>query len=348
VTAAFSIGGVHVPAGAATTVHLSVARRYSADDVNLPVRVLHGKKPGPCVFVSAAIHGDEINGIEIVRRLVGSARLRGLRGTLLAVPVVNVYGFLQQTRYLPDRRDLNRSFPGSERGSLTARLAHVLCSEIVNRADVGIDLHTGSQNRSNLPQIRASLEDEETKRLARAFGAPVILDSPLREGSLREVCASRDMPLLVYEGGEALRFDELAIRAGLRGVLGVMGELEMLGPRKPHPRPKHTFIAQGSTWLRAPVSGVLRAEVKLGASVKEGQHLATISDLLGEESTPVVAPGDGIVIGALQLPLVNEGDAVYHVAHFKRLEAVSTKIDGLVEALTDDDFAPDPREELER
>jgi len=343
VRATFSLGGVEVAPGSAATVKLGIARRYTADDVNLSVRVVHGKKPGPCLFVTAAIHGDEINGVEIVRRLVQSGRLRRLRGTLLAVPVVNVYGFLHQNRYLPDRRDLNRSFPGSERGSLAARLADVLLSQVVAPADAGIDLHTGSMHRSNLPQVRASLDHEPTVRLAQAFGAPVLLDSRLRDGSLRAAAAELGKPILLYEGGQALRFDELAIRAGLRGIFAVMEELGMVEPRK-RSRPRVSFRANGSAWCRAPESGVLRSRVSLGATVEAEQVIATITDPLGADSTEVRAPRDGIVIGATQLPLVNEGDALYHIAHFSKLERVSSGLDGLVEALTDTDFAA-PSEE---
>ena len=315
--------------------------------MGLPVRVIHGKKPGPCLFVTAAIHGDEINGVEVVRRLAQSPRVRRLHGTLLAVPVVNVYGFLQQSRYLPDRRDLNRSFPGSVAGSLAGRLAYTLCTDIVGRADAGIDLHTGSLHRSNLPQIRAVLDDPETERLAKAFGAPVMIDSALREGSLREVCAARSVPLLVYEGGEALRFDEVAIRAGLRGVFSVMQELKMLAPARPDKRKREPYTARGTTWVRAPASGVLRSRAELGSQVAAGDTLATISDLLGEDPTEVVAPREGIVVGATQLPLINEGDALYHIAHFRKLNEVSTHIGDLVDELSDTDFYQDPTGELD-
>lgn len=344
-TVPFRIGDVEVAPGTAATVELPIARRYNAHAVPLSVRVVHGKKPGPCLFVTAALHGDEINGTEVVRRLVRSSRLRRIRGTLLAVPVVNVYGFLQQTRYLPDRRDLNRCFPGSERGSLAARLAYVLSQEVINRADAGIDLHTGSLHRSNLPQIRGVLSDPTTMRLASAFGAPVMLDSPLREGSLRAVGAETRTPILVYEAGQALRFDELAIRAGLGGVVNVMRALEMLPPPKATKRPpRPTFTANGSAWVRAPESGVTRNMTRLGAHVRAGQVLAVISDPLGEEELEVTAPREGIVIGVLQLPLVHEGDALYHIAYFDREARVADKIDQFAAELTDADFAPDAQE----
>lgn len=344
----FSIGGIEVAPGTATTVEVPIARRYNAHEVPLSIRVVHGKKPGPCFFVTGALHGDEINGTEIVRRLVRSKRLRRMAGTLLAVPVVNVYGFLQQTRYLPDRRDLNRCFPGSERGSLAARLAYVLDKEVISRAVAGIDLHTGSLHRSNLPQIRGFLGDPEALRLARAFGAPVMLDSPLRDGSLRALGASNGTPILVYEAGQALRFDELAIRAGLRGVFSVMEALEMLPVSKTRPRrARPSFTANGSSWVRAPESGVVHPHTMLGAHVKKGEVLCVISDPLGEEELPVTSPRDGIVVGALQLPLVHEGDALFHIAYFDRDARVADRIDAYNVELGDADFAPAAPEELD-
>jgi len=340
----FRIGDQEIAAGTACTVELPIARRYTADDVHLSVRVVHGREPGPCLFLTAAIHGDEINGVEVVHRVVHSPRMRRLRGTLLAIPVVNIYGFLQQNRYLPDRRDLNRCFPGSAGGSLAARLAYTLESEVVAHADAGIDLHTGSLHRSNLPQIRGFFEDPEVRRLADAFGAPVMLDSPPREGSLRGMCAERNVPLVVYEAGQALRFDKLAIGAGVRGVFSVLQELGMLRHTKGSKRKPASLLARSSSWVRAPGSGVLRAATDLGARVAKGQRLAMLAGPLGEEPIEVSSPCDGIVVGAIQLPLVNEGDALYHVARFQQLDAVSDRIDNLVEELADTDFAVEPAE----
>jgi predicted deacylase len=267
------------------------------------------------LFVSAAIHGDELNGVEIVRRLLRRKVLRSLRGTLLAVPVVNVHGFLDQSRYLPDRRDLNRSFPGSARGSIAARLAHLFMREIVEKADYGIDLHTGAINRSNLPQVRANIDDKETLELAKVFGAPVVINSNIRDGSLRESAAEMGMPLLLYESGEALRFDELCIKAGIRGILDVMRHLDMLPGAKKAAR-NDCVIARTTRWVRAVESGIVTNRVKLGARVAEGQPLATISDPLGDNEVRVVAPFDGIVIGGSNLPLAHEGDALFHIASF--------------------------------
>lgn len=199
----FMIGGTAVSPGSRVTIDLPMARLYTHNEITLPVHVVHGRRAGPVFFVCAAVHGDEINGVEIIRRLLKIKALNHLKGTLLAIPIVNPFGFIQRSRYLPDRRDLNRSFPGSSKGSLAGRLAHLFMTEIAERCDFGIDLHTGSNFRTNLPQIRACLNDSQTRELASAFGAPVIVPSVLRDGSLRGAISELGKPVLVYEGGEA-------------------------------------------------------------------------------------------------------------------------------------------------
>lgn len=327
------LAGTSVPPGARASVHIPLARRATAAEVALPVHVVHGRRPGPRLFVCAAIHGDELNGVEIVRRLLAMPLLKRLRGALLAVPVVNVYGFVAQSRYLPDRRDLNRSFPGSARGSLAARLAHLFMTEVVAQATHGIDLHTGALHRSNLPQVRACLDDPETERLARAFGAPVVLDASVRDGSLREAVRQREIPMLLYEAGEALRFDELAIRAGTGGVVAVMRALGMLPEGRSRKRSPEPFVARGSTWVRAPESGVVLSRLELGARVARGQVLGVVSDPLGEEPVPVPSPVEGVLIARSNLPLAHEGDALFHVAVFEHLEPVVEEVEAFREAL---------------
>ncbi len=309
----FVVGGQGIAPGTRQCVDVPVVSLYHAP-LSMPLQVVRGRRPGPVLFVSAALHGDELNGVEIIRRLLRLRALERLRGCLLAVPIVNVQGFLMQSRYLPDRRDLNRSFPGSERGSLAARLAHVFLKEVVQRADYGIDLHTGAVHRSNLPQIRCDLSQPDTPRMARAFGAPLILDSATREGSLREYTSTHQIPVILYESGEALRFDELAIRAGVRGVTAVMRELGMLPPGKTSRSRTEPVVATSSSWIRAPVSGILRTSGRLGERVRPGQELGWISDPFMTEETAVVSDEDGIVIGLSHLPPVNEGDALFHIA----------------------------------
>ena len=314
----FEFNGLQIAPGSRVTTDLVLPRLNSRTDLAMPVHIIHGRHEGPRLFISSAVHGDEINGIEITQRLLESKSFRQLRGTLLVIPVVNVYGVIHQSRYLPDRRDLNRSFPGSEKGSLAARVARMFTQKVIARCTHGIDLHTGAIHRTNLPQIRANLDDAETTRLARSFRAPVLLNSALREGSLRATASGMGIPTLVYEAGEALRYDEVGIRAGVEGILGVMRELGMLPPRKSTRRKKiEPFEAYASIWLRAPESGVLRHPVSLGTRVKKGESLGQISDPYNSKfSVPIISPCKGVVIGSTQIPLVYEGEALFMIARF--------------------------------
>ena len=313
------VGDVEVRPGQRVNVDLPVAKLYTATSLYMPVKVICGRRAGPVLFLSAAIHGDELNGVEIIRRLLRRQALRSLRGTLLAVPIVNVHGFIDQSRYLPDRRDLNRSFPGSVRGSIAGRLAHTFLNNIVLKSDFGLDLHTGAIDRANLPQIRADLEDQRLELMAKAFGVPVVVNAALRDGSLRACAAEHDIPVIVYEAGEALRFDELSIRAGVRGIIRVMRELGMLPAMKNPPAGRDPVIARSSRWGRAPSSGSVIAPSQLGSRGSEGDRLAVICDPLGETAEAVLAPFDGIVIGSTRTPLAHEGDALFHLADFRRV-----------------------------
>ncbi len=265
------IGGTLVKPGDRVTLDLPMASLYSHAPMSLPLQVIHSKREGPRLFVSAAIHGDEINGVEIIRRLLRLPLLSKLRGTLLAVPIVNVYGFVNGSRYLPDRRDLNRSFPGSDKGSMAARLAGLFLEEIVTRSDYGIDLHTGAIHRENLPQIRANLDDPETARIASAFHVPVLLNSDLRDGSLRQIAAEHGIPILLYEAGEALRFNENAIRSGVKGIVAVMRSIGMLPTTSRARQPSEPLIARASSWVRAGHSGILRINCAAGCTGAQGR-----------------------------------------------------------------------------
>ena len=320
------VGTETVKPGERATVRLPVADLYTGTSLAMPVHVVCGRRDGPVLFVSAAIHGDELNGVEIIRRLLKRKALSSMRGTLLAVPIVNVHGFLDQSRYLPDRRDLNRSFPGSRKGSVAARMAHTFMHEIVDKADYGIDLHTGAINRANLPQIRGNLDDEATMQLAKAFGAPVIVNANVRDGSLRQCAADQGMPMLIYEAGEALRFDELSIRAGLRGTLNAMRHIGML-PLSRKIRPASPVVADSTSWVRAPESGIVIPKVELGSRVTTGQALAIIGDPVSSKEVQVEAPFDGIIIGQSKLPLAHEGDALFNVAAFKSVSRAENRVE---------------------
>lgn len=328
-----TINGISIEAGMRTTIDLPAGRLYTHAPITIPVHVICGKKNGPRLFLSAAIHGDEINGVEIIRRLLKLPILKRLRGTIIAVPMVNVHGLIHHSRYLPDRRDLNRSFPGSEKGPLAARLANLFMKEIVQKSTHGIDIHTGAIHRNNLPQIRANLDDPETERLASAFDVPVIISSNLRDGSLREAATAIGIPMLLYEAGEALRFDELSIRAGVKGIINVMRELDMLPASRSKTR-KHIepVVARSSTWIRSPDSGILRTMVPLGARVSRNTLLGVIADPFGETEVNVVTSFSGIVIGRTNLPLVNQGDALYHIARFEDINEVEAKVDEFQDA----------------
>lgn len=309
----FAIGDVRVRAGATRSVELPLTRLVTGGDVSIPVRVVHGREPGPSIWLNAAIHGDEVVGVEVIRRVLADLPARTLRGTVVAVPVVNVLGFMSGDRYLPDRRDLNRAFPGSSRGSLAARIAHLLMTEVVAKCSIGIDLHTAADRRANLPQVRADLDDPETRRLALAFGAPVALHAALRDGSLRQAARQAGARVLVFEAGEALRFDEESIHAGVIGIRRVLAALDMV-PDEASPAPYQTVISRSSSWVRARAGGILQLDVRLGDVVEEGRRLGGISDTLGRRIRLVHADRAGIVVGLNRAPLVNIGDAVVHVA----------------------------------
>jgi uncharacterized protein len=311
-TPPIDIAGEMVPAGERRSLEIPVARLASGAWVKLPLVVVHGAKPGKWLWLSAAIHGDELNGVETIRRVLAGLDARALRGVVVAVPVVNVFGFLEQSRYLPDRRDLNRSFPGSPRGSMASQLAHLFMREVVARCEYGIDLHTGSAGRKNLPQIRADLSDPEARRCALAFGAPVALHARLRDGSLREAAVRRGIHTLLYEAGEALRFDRRSIEIGVAGIRRVMAMLEMVDDRQP--AGDAPLELPSSRWIRAAQSGLLWLDVELGDRVQRGQVVGTISDVVGATRLKVRAHAAGIVIGLTTNPLVNRGDAILHVA----------------------------------
>lgn len=311
--AAFRIGELDVAPGRSATGELPIARLVTGTRISLPLQVFHGRTDGRVVWLSAAVHGDEINGVEIIRRVTRSLDARKMAGTVIAVPIVNVHGFLNGDRYLPDRRDLNRSFPGSPTGSLAARIADLFMSEIVRRCDVGIDLHTGSDHRTNLPHVRADLDDPETRKLAEAFGAPLMLHSKTRDGSLRGAATERGATVLLYEGGEALRFDDESLSTGVVGIRQVLTELDMIDADSADPRPV-PVESRHSSWIRARRSGIALLDVELGEVVQRGQLLGLIHDSVGKRLSRVTATRVGIVIGRVQQPLVNQGDALVHLA----------------------------------
>ncbi|WP_159821209.1 succinylglutamate desuccinylase/aspartoacylase family protein [Colwellia sp. 20A7] len=328
------IGEFEILPGEQRKIELPVAKLYTDANVSLPVHIIRSKKPGPTIFVSAAVHGDELNGIEIIRRLIKQKKFKIIKGTVIAVPMVNVYGVVNQSRYMPDRRDLNRCFPGSAKGSLAGRVAYIFLNEIVKHCDYGIDLHTGAIHRSNLPQIRADMSDAETKELAEVFGVPVILNSNLVDGSLRESAVKNKTKILLYEAGEALRFDEFSIRAGMKGILNVLQHLGMTRKSLSKKKKPAPFIANGSQWVRANASGIVHNIVNLGDQITKGQVLAEIGSPYGEVIDAVKATRSGILIGKQNIPLVQEGEAMFHIAYFSEDdEDIAEQIENVQEAL---------------
>ena len=306
------IGGTTVEPGHRKRVEIPIAQLPTETWLTIPVEVIYGAEPGPRLWLSGAVHGDELNGVEITRQVLGHLDPADLKGIVFAVPIVNVFGFITQTRYLPDRRDLNRSFPGSPNGSLAARMAALFMREIADSCTHGIDFHTGSLHRTNLPQVRADLTDADTRRCAEAFQAPVLMHSSNLDGSLRQAATARGIHVLVYEAGETMRFDSEAIRIGVSGTLRVM---EALGMRQNAPRTNRVSIeVEENTWIRAPRSGILRLKVVTGQHVRENEELGLIADAFGDDAVVVTAPATGIVLGHTNNPLVNQGDAIAHVA----------------------------------
>lgn len=304
---------VSVRPGRLRQIQVPLARVPAGTWASMPVVVVHGKKAGPTLWISGALHGDELNGIEIVRQVLAALDPNHLAGTVIAVPIVNAFGVTLGSRYLPGRRDLNRSFPGSARGSLAARIARLFCDRVVYRSDLGIDFHTGSNGRDNLPQIRCDLDDPATQGIAAAFHAPLMMHAKHRPGSLRAAAHARGVPVLLYEGGEADRFDSSVIDAGVAGALRVMHMRGMI-ESAPAPEGALLLVSRASQWERAGRSGFCRVSVSLGEPVKVGQSLARISDSISPSTSHVRARRAGIVISVLRTGVVHRGDAVVHVA----------------------------------
>jgi len=328
--ASFDIGGQSVAPGDRRTVDIPLNVLSNHTPMSLPVHVIHGRRAGPTLFVSAAIHGDEIIGVEVIRRLLRSRALGRLKGTLLAVPIVNAYGFIGHTRYLPDRRDLNRSFPGNPIGSMASQLAHVFMTEIVSRSDYGIDLHSAAIHRTNLPQVRGDLSKPVIIDLATAFGTPVMLHANLRDGSLRQAAQNAGIDILLYEAGEALRLDELSIRAGVRGVLRVLQHLGMIRARKQGTAKAKPVMSKSSQWVRAPASGMFRATSTIGEQVAADAPIGFISDPLGDFEVQVPAPISGIIVGRTNLPVINQGDGLFHIAKVADTDIAGERVEEFI------------------
>lgn len=315
-----TFAGTPVALGETAELRLQVAETYTAEPIAVPVTVVRGA-PGPTLFVTATVHGDELNGVGILRGLLSDTDFSGLKGTLIAVPVANVPGFLNQDRRLPDRRDLNRSFPGSRKGSLTARLADVLFREVIRQSDFGIDLHTGGGERANYPQVRADLSQPGVAELAHAFGCPLIVAGAGPDQSLRKTAVAAGVPTIVYEAGSARRFERPFISSGIAGIVNVLRHLRMM-PGEPA-APPLSLVVERTHWVRARAGGILDIRVELGQPLRLGQTISVNTNPFGRERSQIKAPHGGVVLGLTQLPLVHPGDPVCHIARLssRALEA---------------------------
>jgi predicted deacylase len=307
-----AIDGKILQPGKLTKVNITISRLPSDTLIDLNIFAFRGKKDGPVLLLTGGIHGDEINGIEIIRRLIKENQLMPDKGTVIAIPLVNVYGFIYNSRELPNGRDLNRCFPGSENGSLANRLAYILMKKIIPLIDLGLDFHTGGNRISNYPQIRCVIDNEANQELAMSFGAPFTLNSELIDKSFRKEAARFGKPILVFEGGEALRLDELSIQEGKNGVYRLM---QHLGMKDYNMLPQHTRIMTANSWLRAKTSGIFNAYIEYGAHVYKNQALAAITDPYGKSNQLIKAPHDGHVVGLNNMPVINAGDALIHLGY---------------------------------
>ena len=314
----FSICGIRIAPGETREIYLKVSESFLSTAIQIPVTVIRGVKPGPTAFVVAAVHGDEINGVDIVRRLIFDVDHDRLSGTLIAVPVINIPGFLNQSRYLPYHRDLNRFFPGSRRGHNADRIAHKIFTEIVQKSDFGIDLHTAASGRSNLPHVRGDMKNPRVRRLARAFGATVLIDQQGVRGSLRREATDYGTPTILFEAGETGRFSPRVSLSGLRGVLGVLSEMGMWEPEDKKHKPPFQVIVKASEWVRAEKGGILELSAKPGDLIYEGELIGSIVNPFGKTVTQIRSPCTGIVIGVTTAPLTIPGTGIVHVARLKK------------------------------
>ncbi len=306
------IGGTRVALGERRDIELEVTESYSGVPLLIPTRVWRAEQPGPTLFVTAAVHGDELNGTGIVRELMLNPPFELRRGTLILVPVVNMLGFERQSRYLPDRRDLNRSFPGSPDGSLASRFAHTVFREIIRKCDYGIDLHSAAIRRTNFPNIRADLSLPAVKWLSLAFGCELVVIGRGPKGSLRRSACSAGVPTIILEAGEVWKMEPGIIEYGLRGIKNVLIELGLVqGKRR---RPAFQALVEKTRWIRADRGGLLQFHVAPGDVVEAGQPIATNTDLFGREQNVVRTPDSGFILGMTTLPTVKPGDPVCHIA----------------------------------
>ncbi|PWJ40958.1 succinylglutamate desuccinylase/aspartoacylase family protein [Sediminitomix flava] len=306
------IKNIEIGLGEVKRIDVNIAKLPSHTPIDIPITIARGKKPGPVLLLMGGLHGDEINGIEIVRRIIEKDLHIPSKGTVICIPILNIYGFIHFTRYVPDGKDINRSFPGNKNGSLASRVAHFMMKDIIPQIDYGVDFHTGGADRTNYPQIRCMYNDSVNAELADAFCAPFTMHSAYRSKSLRQSAAKLGKKILVYEAGESSRFDEHAIQLGIDGTIRLMNHLGMSKRKVSKPKYKNQFIRK-SSWIRAQVSGIFQSEVNQGDRVTKKQTVGYITDPFGDYKKSIKSPSDGFVIGLNNDPILHQGDAVMHI-----------------------------------
>lgn len=308
------IGGETVHPGEEKLVKIKIDRLPTGTLIDIPVYVFNAKHPGPTLLLQAGLHGDEINGIEIVRRMLQEKRFMIQRGAIIAVPILNIFGFIHFSRDVPDGKDVNRSFPGSKKGSMASRIAYHYISEIMHQIDYGIDMHTGGRQRNNFPQVRYTAEDPMSVALAEVFNAPVSFSSKLIRGSFRNAAFRMNKPVIVFEAGESMRFDDYAIMEGMQGILNVLKHFKMITKIDPLFVERHTSIhLQDRKWLRAPTAGMFIPGITNGSAIKKGQEIGMITDTYAKRAKQIKAPFDGYVVCINHQAVVNQGEALFHV-----------------------------------
>ena len=329
-----------LPPGGTYDVRLPVSESYTGVSLHIPIRVVRSPEPGPVVSVTAALHGDELNGTGAIRQLINDSTLHLRRGSLIFVPVLNLLAFDRHSRYLPDRRDLNRCFPGSPTGSSAARVAHQIFTEILGRATHAIDLHTAAVRRTNYPQVRGDLRDDDVREMATAFGAEVIVDCPGVPGTLRRESTARGCPTIILEGGEVWKVEPSIVATAVRGVRNVLSHLDMIDA--PIETPQTQVVVSQTRWVRAAHGGFLHFHVTPGQTVRRGQPLATNTDLIGHEIGVLTSPFDGVLLGMTTLPSVAPGEPVCHIGRLagktirRDLNRGRVEADGIEQQAVDD------------
>ncbi|TVP75895.1 MAG: succinate dehydrogenase [Puniceicoccaceae bacterium] len=326
-TPPFSIAGQRIPVGQSRDVRLVISETYTGEKVHVPLRVIRAKKPGPIVFITAAIHGDEVNGTGIIHDFLFGDLIDLKSGTLILAPVVNVFGFESHERYLPDRRDLNRSFPGTKSGSLASRIAYTLMHELVDKCDYGIDLHTAAFQRTNFPNIRADLTNPHARRLAEAFGCVMVVDGKGPLGSFRREATKRGCPTIILEAGEPWKVEPSVLQIGTRGIRNVLSNLGMITDAQLKP----PFLAKvrKTAWVRATVGGILKFHVSPGDFVEAGQPIVTNYSIMGVEQNTLNSPNNGIILGMATMPAVKPGEPICNIATLtaKQLQRYRSKLE---------------------